>query len=242
MPLHLGIGLGRLAEAVQARLGYTVDYQGVKVHLDTSLGASVRRSLRWGDYEGRELELVRAMLQDTDVVMEVGAGLGVVSTFCAKAVGSERVFAYEANPAMEEYIRRTYALNGVSPTLEVCALGEHGGEQVLCLGQDFSSATTLPPKERWPAIIVPAKCFDDEVRRRAATFLIVDIEGAESELCRYARFPGVQHVIMELHGALMLADRDELIARMHSAGFQLDDLASDPPNESEQPVVLFSRA
>jgi len=47
---------------------------------------------------------------------------------------------------------------------------------------------------------------------------------------------------MELHGALMLADRDELIARMHSAGFQLDDLASDPPNESEQPVVLFSRA
>ena len=190
MPLHLGIGLGRLAEAVQARLGYTVDYQGVKVHLDTSLGASVRRSLRWGDYEGRELELVRAMLQDTDVVMEVGAGLGVVSTFCAKAVGSERVFAYEANPAMEEYIRRTYALNGVSPTLEVCALGEHGGEQVLCLGQDFSSATTLPPKERWPAIIVPAKCFDDEVRRRAATFLIVDIEGAESELCRYARFPG----------------------------------------------------
>ena len=236
MPLHLGIGLGRLAEAVQARLGYTVDYQGVKVHLDTSLGASVRRSLRWGDYEGRELELVRAMLQDTDVVMEVGAGLGVVSTFCAKAVGSERVFAYEANPAMERYIRRTYALNGVSPALEMCALGEHGGEQALYLGRDPWNATTLPPQKRRLAITVPAKRFNDEVRRRAATFLIVDIEGAESELCRYGEFPGVRRIIMELHRATLTpSGRGELVARMRRAGFWLDEAASDPP------VVLFCR-
>jgi len=236
MPLHLGLGLGRLAEAVQARFGYTVEHHGVKIGVDASISAEVRRALRWGDYERRELEIVRAALQDTDVVMDVGAGLGVVSSFCAKAVGSERVFAYEANPAMEGHIRRTFALNGVSPTLEMCALGERGGEHVLYLERDFWSATTLLPHEGCPAIIVPAKPFNDEVRRRAPTLLIMDIEGAESELCRYGQFLGVQRIVMELHPVTLTpSGRGELVARMHRAGFRLDEAASDSP------VVLFRR-
>jgi FkbM family methyltransferase len=145
-PPHLGLGLGRLAEAIQARLGYTVDNQGVKVRVDGSLSAEVRLALRWGHYERRELDVVRAALQGADVVMEVGAGLGVVSSFCAKAVGSQRVFAYEANPAMESYIRRTYALNGVSPTLEICALGEHVGEQTLYPGGPPGARQRWRPK------------------------------------------------------------------------------------------------
>ena len=235
-PLHLGLGLGRLAEAVQARVGYTVQNQGVKVRVDGSLSPEVRLTLRWGHYERRELDVVRAALHDADVVMEVGAGLGVVSSFCAKAVGPQRVFAYEANPAMESYIRRTYALNGVSPTLEMCALGEHGGEQALYLGRDPWSATTLPPQERRRAITVPAKRFNDEVRRRAPTLLIVDIEGGERELCRYGEFPGVRRIVMELHPVTLTpSGRGELVARMRCAGFRLDEAASDPP------VVLFCR-
>ena len=146
------------------------------------------------------------------------------------------MFACEANPAMESYIRRTCALNGVSPTLEMCALGEHGGEPSLYFGRAPWAATTLQPEERRHAITVPAKRFNDEVRRRAATFLIVDIEGAESELCRYGEFPGVRRIIMELHRATLTpSGRGELVARMRRAGFWLDEAASDPP------VVLFCR-
>jgi len=235
-PVHLGLGLGRLAEALQARVGYTVVNQGVKVRVDGSLSPELRLTLRWGHYERRELDVVRAALQDADVVMEVGAGLGVVSSFCAMAVGSPRVFAYEANPAMESYIRRTYALNGVSPGLEMCALSEQGGEQALYLGRACWSTTTLSPQEGRPAIIVPAKRFNDEVRRRAPTLLIVDIEGGERELCRYGEFAGVRRIVMELHPATLTpSGRGELVARMRCAGFRLDEAASDPP------VVLFCR-
>ncbi len=36
--------------------------------------------------------------------MELGAGLGFLSTYCAKIMGSDNVVTYEANPALEPYI------------------------------------------------------------------------------------------------------------------------------------------
>lgn len=66
---------------------------------------------------------VAAKLDADDVVMDVGTGIGLVATLCAQRIGSERVYTYEANPALERPIRETFELNRVSPHLEMCMHG-----------------------------------------------------------------------------------------------------------------------
>jgi cyclopropane fatty-acyl-phospholipid synthase-like methyltransferase len=48
----------------------------------------VEQALSKGSYEQEELRLIGAVLSPDDVVLEVGAGLGLVSTFCARRIQS----------------------------------------------------------------------------------------------------------------------------------------------------------
>src|SRR2546425_11253511 len=75
------------------------------------LSPQVERTVSRGRYEQDEFRLIEQVLSPGDVVLEVGAGLGLVSAYCAKRLGSSRVFAYEANPDLEACIRETYSLN-----------------------------------------------------------------------------------------------------------------------------------
>jgi Met-10+ like-protein len=94
-----------------------VSVEGVRVRVGPHMSRRVEQAISRGGYERDELRLIGMVLSPSDVVLEVGAGLGVVSAFCAKRLGSSRVFAFEANPDLEPRIRETYALNGVEPTL-----------------------------------------------------------------------------------------------------------------------------
>ena len=79
------------------------------------MSPQVERTVSRGRYERDELRLIGQLLSPEDVALEVGAGLGVLSAYCARRLGSSRVFAYEANPDLEACIRDTYSLNQVQP-------------------------------------------------------------------------------------------------------------------------------
>ena len=69
--------------------------------VDKRFSKSMQEAL-WGHrYENSELEIVRSQLTSADTVMELGTGLGLISTFCTKRIPSDRVFTFEANPALE---------------------------------------------------------------------------------------------------------------------------------------------
>ena len=72
------------------------------------------------DYEEDEAKCVLAKIQPHDIVLEFGAGLGYLSTLCSKRIGSERVFAYEANPELIPLIEKTYRNNGVAASAAEC--------------------------------------------------------------------------------------------------------------------------
>ena len=182
------------------RVGPTVELDGVRVYVDPRFGRRIAMDLVSGDYEESERQILSSHLVHDDIVMELGAGIGVISAFCAQRVGSARVFAYEGNPALERHIRRTYALNHVSPTCEMCLIGEHDGEHMFHVADDFWSSSSIN-KPRWPArsLQVPVKSFNREVERIGPSVLIIDIEGGEHELCRYADFLGVQKILLEVH-------------------------------------------
>jgi len=77
----------------------------------------VEKALSRGRAQRDELQLLGTLLVPDDTVLDLGAGLGLVSAYCAKRIGSERVFAYEADPDLEPCIRETYQLNDVEPSL-----------------------------------------------------------------------------------------------------------------------------
>src|SRR3954465_8286744 len=78
--------------------GVVVTIEGIQIRVGRHMSRRVEQAISKGGYERDELRLIGMVLSPSDVVLELGAGLGLVSAFCAKRVGSGRVFAFEANP------------------------------------------------------------------------------------------------------------------------------------------------
>jgi FkbM family methyltransferase len=159
----------------------------------------VEHAISTGGYERDELRLIGLVLSPSDVVLEIGAGLGVVSAYCAKRIGSSRVFAFEANPDLEPCIRETYALNDVNPALEMCAVRATAGRVTLYRTKHLFSSSLIQRGPLAAPIEVPGKALSYLVEKIRPTLLIVDVEGAEGELFDRAQLPGVNKVVIELH-------------------------------------------
>lgn len=221
-----------VAEAV----GPTVHIEGITVQVDPRLSEEARMALLEGHFGHPEVQVVKSQLSDWDTVMELGAGIGVISSLCAKRVGFERVCTYEGNPFMERHIRRTYRLNRVAPTLEMCLIGEHAGLQSFYVAEDFRVSSTIGGRSDARVIRVPVRPFNLELQRVHPTFLIVDMEGAESELCRYANFHHVHKIAIEVHDHIIGHDGLKFVrSRLQDAGFRLNEQASYPT------VLFFQR-
>jgi FkbM family methyltransferase len=212
-----------------------VEIEEVRIRADQRISKWVRQALRHGDYESMEIQLLREKLTENDVVMEVGAGIGFISTYCAKQIGSERIFTYEANPQMEQHIRDVYRINGAAPTLEICLIGEKDGEQTFYIDENFVASSAVQNNRNAKSIMVPVRSFNREVERLNPTLLILDIEGYEYEFCQYATFGGIQKILIELHERILGRDKSEAVkAHLTGAGFTLTEEIS-----SEEAAVLF---
>jgi FkbM family methyltransferase len=197
-----------------------LEVAGVKVRVGYHLAPETREALYAdrGFYEERTARMIQARLSPDDVVMELGTGLGVIAAFCAKAIGSDRVFTYEVMPALESHIRANFALNGVSPTLSICLLAEEEGER-----------TVYVPEAYWgraggrKAVTVKARPFNDEVARIDPTFLVVDIEGGEYELARHMRPHNVKKLLLEVHPREIGWEKvGAVFDALGAAGFRVD--------------------
>jgi len=198
-----------------------VSVEGVRVRVGPHMSRRVEQAISRGGYERDELRLIGMVLSPSDVVLEVGAGLGVVSAYCAKRLGSSRVFAFEANPDLEPRIRETYALNGVEPTLEMCAIRATAGRVSLYRTKHLFSSSLIQRNAGALAIEVPGKALSYVVEKIRPTLLIVDVEGAEGELFDRAQLPGVTKIMLELHQRVIGEDKArQLRAALNALGFK----------------------
>jgi FkbM family methyltransferase len=189
----------------------------------------VERALSRGSYEREELRLIGEVLLADDIVLEVGAGLGLVSTYCAKRVGSSRVFAYEADPELEPCIRETYELNGVTPTLEMCAVSGQAGRVTLFRDKHFVSSSVVRRRVGAKPIEVPGKALSYIVEKVRPTVLIIDAEGAEREMFDGAQLEGVTRIVLELHDRVIgPLETDRVRASLAAVGFHQDQRLSSP--------------
>jgi len=198
------------------------DNHGVMLPVKHALvSPGIAREIYLGDYEAKEIEIISRRLATDDVVFEAGAGLGFLSAFCAKRTGAERVFAYEANPALMPLIRATYARNQVAPTLINALLAKGEGEREFHLENEFWASSAHRSGGR--SITVRQLDLNTELARVKPSFLIVDIEGGEAEFFAAAELPMVRKICVETHPDV-LGDRvlSEMFAGLVAQGFALD--------------------
>ena len=86
---------GWLTYQYRVSLRPVVSIEGVQIRVGRHMSRRVEQAISKGGYERDELRLIGMVLSPSDVVLELGAGLGLVSAYCAKRVGSGRVFAFE---------------------------------------------------------------------------------------------------------------------------------------------------
>jgi FkbM family methyltransferase len=202
----------------------TVEIGSVHIPVKDEFSSKIHADLCFGHYEASEVRMVSGKIKADDVVLEFGGGLGLVSTLCAKRIGSERVYCYEANPAMIPVIQDTCKANGVSPSLSQGLLGTADGVAELFVGEHFYAASGVSSSSSAAKKIqVPSFAINTVIRRLHPTFLIMDIDGGELELAPAMDFSGIRKVIIELHPGTIGDDGVRWVRHcLTAAGFSVD--------------------
>ena len=200
----------------------TINIEGIKLPLGPHLSDLMVHVYNSLTYEAEELELIRETLLKSDIVMELGAGVGFLSAHCARLIGSARVHAYEANPLLEGPIRKAYELNDVSPELNMCILGDKPGKTTFHVHKDFWASSAIS-FEGSTETEVEQRSLEAELERVKATFLVIDIEGGEYDLLIKSLLAGVRKLIIEIHPDAIGPEKTrELFQHFELIGFKID--------------------
>jgi len=200
-----------------------VRIHGAHLPIPDGFPADRRRSLYKERHERTTVRATLGGLSSDDVVMEFGAGIGLLSTLCAQRIGSDRVVTFEANPAQIPYIEEVYRLNGVHPTLVHGAIGASNGECVFRVHHNIVSSSLLSSDHEGTDVTVPQFHINDQIALFGPTFLIMDVEGLERELLAVARLDPVTKVLVELHSdRLGEAGVVAIMQRMRDSGFHVN--------------------
>ncbi|HND80256.1 MAG TPA: FkbM family methyltransferase [Accumulibacter sp.] len=187
------------------------------------ISAGIARQIFFGEYESKEIDIVSQKIADHDIVIEVGAGLGFLSAYCAKRIGSTQIHSFEANPALMPLITATYEKNSVSPAINNILLGRGAGKCDFYVEDDFWASSTSPRSADATVIQVVQQDLNETFYRLSPTFLIVDIEGGEGEFFAYAELSGIKKICLETHPDVLGNEGiSQIFSRLFSAGFVLD--------------------
>ena len=204
----------------------TVDVAGVRVLVEhPDMPANAADAMRSGRYEFKEREIARRLLVPGDRVMELGAGVGVVSCTLARLVGEEgRVVSYEANPALSELlagnVRRNDAAVDIRHVIAVPrATYEPGATVPFYAFRSYAASSTREIRPGKAAIQIPTVPLEDEIDAIGATALIMDIEGGEEDVIDHGDLAAIRKLVMEVHPKISGEERVAgLIDALHHAG------------------------
>ena len=216
-------GRGLDITAIRAHLLRSiVEVGGVRIRAHPALSYNTVKSLVAATYEGPERTLIESMLHPDDVVMELGGGLGYISTVCARLTDSSRVFVYEANPLMAPIIEDTHRRNNVSPELNICMVGSAAGATTLHVAREFAETSVIAGNNDATPVTARVVALRDELARIKPTVLITDIEGGEYDLFRDFPPHACRLIMLELHPHLIGEQRAmETLGAIEAMGFHL---------------------
>jgi cyclopropane fatty-acyl-phospholipid synthase-like methyltransferase len=124
---------------------FRFNLHGIHVEMPRSaLTPDVWATLVRGNYETEEIHCLTTALQPGDTTLELGAGIGFMSSCAVRRCHAGRVIAFEANPGLIPVIRRTLALNGVVAEVVHGVVAREDGEATFNVSRDFWSSSAEP--------------------------------------------------------------------------------------------------
>ncbi|KIN72940.1 FkbM family methyltransferase [Sulfitobacter guttiformis] len=164
----------------------------------------LRAALRENRYEAKEASCALKLVRDDDTIIELGAGIGFMSTLVASRRAIKGVYAFEANPALIPYIQSVHAANRLTNAHVTHAiLGDANGSADFYVRSNLLSSSMAPIEGDTPQntehvqvdVLDAAKVFN-EIK---PTILIADIEGAEAHLLPQLDLSRLRGAMIELH-------------------------------------------
>lgn len=222
-----------------------LEVHDIKVpHVTDVISPRMEQVIRKGRYEASEVRLLRKILRPRDRVLELGAGIGVVSTAAAMVTGPDRVVVVEANPNLMPIISETHALNGVTGVRVLNGVGvsvPNDGTATFYLREDFWASSLEAPHEQETvqvtSVAVPKIDLNTILREHRPSVFVLDIEGGELDLLPGLDLSSCRSVVIELHPKVYQLDG---IARCFDA-LRSKGFAYDAKQSRGGTVVVFSR-
>ncbi len=205
--------------------------EGVKFPITMSLNYSVLFFINKGSYEGSEVGIIKQTLTKDDKVLELGTGMGFISTFCSKMIGSDRVFTFEANKAMKPAIEKMFAANNVSPKVTFKLLGDGNKDIKFYKNDESFLASSTHKLENTVEVVMEQQDLNKTIAEIKPSYLIMDIEGAEYDVFKLIDFQSIKKIQFELHPRLLKEDQIEVIfKKLADGGFIRNESLNYPDN------------
>ena len=212
---------------------------GVRIPLSAQeVSPVIWKALTSGRYEAKEARLVPSVVRQGDRVLELGAGVGVITSIMARTPGVT-IWSYDANPYTLDLARRVGQANGLNNVIFSHGLVTAGqpSSHPFYIREDFWMSSLI--KEQGPyreVIETPSLDVDSLISAHGINVLVMDIEGAEQQLLGASRLAGIDRVFLELHDHLYgLAGVQDVFQSMLERDFSYD------PRFSSGACVVFSR-
>ncbi|MBR9894587.1 FkbM family methyltransferase [bacterium] len=164
----------------------------------------VRGAIREETYERKECDAVSRVVHAGDRVLELGGGIGYMSTLLSVKRKVAQVVSYEANPALIPYIASVHAANEVK-NVEVrnALLTAEGGDPVdFHVRRNFLASSMdreADPESITETVQIDQHRLSDVLEEVQPDVLVCDIEGAEADLLPAGDWSGLRCAIIELH-------------------------------------------
>ena len=228
----------------------SVQLHGLSVPIDRRLmSAPIIESLTTGRYEIGEARVLPRLIRPGERVVEIGAGIGVLTALIARTGKAERVAAIEASPLLQDYISQLFRLNGVEVELRQALVTPERSEPTATfyLHQDLwaSSPARIKRRHQIGTLQVPVLSLAEVAETWRPSLLVVDIEPfaawtfaeAAPHTLAGADFRPFERVLLELKPKKF---PPEALARV-MAHFAAQGFVQDA-ELSHAPLVLFTRS
>jgi FkbM family methyltransferase len=189
----------------------------------------VLSKMQSGRYEHREATASLKFVQEGEKILELGGGLGFISTLLMQRLKPASYTLVEADPRLIPIIAETHRLNRVTGVKVLNCVATSDPELIergsceLSIASTFWGSSLKGTNAR--TVSVGVTPLSSLVEEQKTSVLIADIEGGEVDLFRGIDMPSVNVVILELHPTVIgvegVASVREELARigLHAADY-----------------------
>lgn len=208
------------------------DKGGINIAVEDGVVSEViQKKIVDGRYERHEALTIPKLMDGNEILLELGAGVGVISTLAWLSGKVKVVHCFEADPRLIPLIIETHAQNGVKGSVYNEILSSDStmiaaGTMDFHIREDFygSSTTKEYGREVRQTVQIPVKSFATAVEEIKPTVIACDIEGGELGLFDDVNMPSVKKIMLETHQtSLKGAGMRQVFHELHKADFHYDE-------------------